>query len=827
MMEDANTECKKFCADWASFHKVTQVLVKAVRRIHHGVREEHTRLSEGDRPSRLRSTVLARHESAYKKVILGLQDYSANFLEMEEQYRELVKNRSKYCRIQFSRVVERHSQIEMQRDTILFSVEGMIKAQLRVAASDFTERSKKLLDAGIFDVIGAYNEALVKLKHIVPKKDPQQEEEEDEEDEEKEEREKMYRTVMPDTLVPPLSCLKQITASKVLQTVARERAPQVTQCIAETLLQEFRVPAENGTPLPWKPITFHSKPGVVTGDIFEDAIAKEEDENKINQQKLDLALRMEFGEDFPGTDYLPANDSGEAARPISGSTVDALIATNTELLNLLVDKFTKTTGVLVKGMVKQSKTGEKRLSKAARTRIETYYVERAWGEGSEFVEELMLWVPPSARPPPYPPPALLPPQTLFHILTTFQHFCNRALVPESCRASCEGLVDECRHLATSGILDWGSARGVGAYARASPPPHKLPDGNYSTVGGEGIGDVVQLLVWEVNEIERVEVEKEPKDWAVGDEVGLLLRLGGVVGSVLCWLQLRAQHLLHTWNTAPYYLLTQADLPRIIEELKLLRIQEREHLTKTDDMARLLYSMSRAKQVVMIEKLVDKVKTYEAQMVDAVSAVCRTVSLAQLQNSMPNPRIWRGIGRIPHEPHYYVYEYIAAVLEPVLDAVSKLGVVLQRRAGATILKVVCYAWLEHIKVQKIKFSLWGAQQLLKDFHALAEWLQKYPGLAPEARTQVLAVDVLRECEGVARLLMRQPPLVVGYTSQNQVAPMGPISAGRKHDKEVKLSQDNDDIPAEMYVPNQQLWLSLRARPASSVCVKMGSCCSWPY
>lgn len=348
MMEDANTECKKFCADWASFHKVTQVLVKAVRRIHHGVREEHTRLSEGDRPSRLRSTVLARHESAYKKVILGLQDYSANFLEMEEQYRELVKNRSKYCRIQFSRVTERHSQIEMQRDTILFSVEGMIKAQLRVAASDFTERSKRLLDAGIFDVIGAYNEALVKLKHIVPKKDPQQEEEEeDEDDEEKEERERMYRTVMPDTLVPPLSCLKQITASKVLQAVARERAPQVTQCIAETLLQEFRVPTENGTPLPWKPITFHHiKPGVVTGDIFEDAIAKEEDENKINQQKLDLALRMEFGEDFPGTDYLPANDSGEAARPISGSAVDALIATNTELLNLLVDKFTKTTGVL-------------------------------------------------------------------------------------------------------------------------------------------------------------------------------------------------------------------------------------------------------------------------------------------------------------------------------------------------------------------------------------------------------------------------------------------------------------------------------------------------
>ena len=67
---------------------------------------------------------------------------------------------------------------------------------------------------------------------------------------------------------------------------------------------------------------------------------------------------------------------------------------------------------------------------------------------------------------------------------------------------------------------------------------------------------------------------------------------------------------------------------------------------------------------------------------------------------------------------------------------------------------------------------------RDFHALAEWLRGYPGLDPEARTQILAVDVLRECEGVARLLMRQPPLVVGYTSQNQVAPMGPITAGER-------------------------------------------------
>lgn len=342
-MEDVNAECKNFCAKWSSFHKVTHVLVKAIRRIHHGVRAEHARLKDSVKTSGIKTKVLARHAAAYKKVIIGLKDYAANFLEMEHQYRELLKSKSKFCKIHFSRVDEKHSQIEMQRDTILYSVECMIKAQLKIVAGSFSEKSKTLVDAGIFEVIAAYNEILIQLKNIVKK-----EEEYEEDEEEEENSDLVYKSVMPDTLVPPLWCLKQMTASKILQVVGRERAPHVTKCIADTFLSELKVPTENGTLLPWKPLNFSIKCGHITGDIFEDAIAKEEDENKINQQKLDLALRMEFGEDFPGTDYLPANDSGDVAAPVSCSAVDSLIKTNSDLLNLLVDKFTKTTGVLGK-----------------------------------------------------------------------------------------------------------------------------------------------------------------------------------------------------------------------------------------------------------------------------------------------------------------------------------------------------------------------------------------------------------------------------------------------------------------------------------------------
>lgn len=343
MMEDVNAECKKFCTEWANFHKVTRLLVKAIRRIHHGIRVEHAQLKGSIKTSSIQAKVLARHEAALRKVIVGLRDYAANFLEMEEQYWELLKSRSKFCKIHFNRVDERHTQVEVQRDTILFSVESMIKAQLKIIGGNFHENSKVLSDAGIFEVIAAYNEILIKLKNIKLKKEDEYETEDEEED-----SATVYRTVMPDNLIPPLSCLKQMTASKILQIVGRERAPHVTKCIADTLMLEFKMPTENGTLLPWKPVHFSGKAGLIGGDIFEDAIAKEEDENKINQQKLDLALRMEFGEDFPGTDYLPANDAGDVTSPVCCSKVDCLIKTNTELLNLLVEKFTMTTGVLGK-----------------------------------------------------------------------------------------------------------------------------------------------------------------------------------------------------------------------------------------------------------------------------------------------------------------------------------------------------------------------------------------------------------------------------------------------------------------------------------------------
>lgn len=103
--------------------------------------------------------------------------------------------------------------------------------------------------------------------------------------------------------------------------------------------------------------------------------------------------------------------------------------------------------------------------------------------------------------------------------------------------------------------------------------------------------------------------------------------------------------------------------------------------------------------MVIQKIISSLfypQDYEEETVEAVSAVCRTVSLAQLQNSMPKPRIWRGIGRIPHEPHYYVYEYIGMTFNIVFKALCVQVI------GVFVLSKICLENCKNVVCREIRF-----------------------------------------------------------------------------------------------------------------------------
>ncbi|XP_018017675.1 uncharacterized protein LOC108674250 [Hyalella azteca] len=936
-----------YSAKSSNFLSGSYTLLLALQHIHRGLKEENHRLPKSS--LKTHSIVIGRHEEVLLKVIQLLKSYAMNFIDFHVEYLELHKCKDQCNGPARARARSSRKSLILQRDAILHCVDKIVLCQLRFMSQHFSESSDSFKGENVFKVIRCYNAILEKLK-LCSEADFELEEEKPRVQEENVDLnapstsslsvpstkkrqsepppapppiEKIKIRLTPEPMVAPSSQLKKFTASRILQSVGSVRCGYVTEYIAEALLSRIDVPVQNGhSPkmnLPWKPVSFGSGiSGKSHFDIFEEALAKEEDENRLNQKKLDMALRQEFGEDFPGTDYLPDSECGDALKPLSSSNMARLIKTNTALLQLLFKKFINTPGVLVPSLVKFGRYGEHRLSKAGRTRLEGYYVDQIWGVGSNLVDELLLWSPlmvtqehgtgargaaiPGVRGTDRPtvmvastndetgegiltpasqsstgssastntvisssrnareslclrpstqagrvtrfrtlsfmtegrcdtstffaPPALNN-NYLLYLQDALQKYSRRGVLPGWCVEASECLITECGHLVSQSCLDRSLTVALGAYARRQPPPVHLSDGNFSTGGGVGFSSALEQLVWQVNQVEKTEPETEEKDWPIAELIESLSVLCSVCSSGLCLLQLRSQSLLHTWTTAPYYLLTQADLPHIIAQFNKIIMEEREYLVKTDVLQRALLVPYREKLVARTQALLAYAKRQECGAVEAVSEVCRTVALAHLQNAMPKPPVWRGVGRLPHEPHPYVAEYIGSVLQPVLDAVSQLGEQLQRRAGSAVLKVVCYAWLEHIRVQKIKFSLWGAQQLLKDFAALSEWVQSYPGLCAGAREQVLAVDVLRECEGVARLLMRQPPLVVGYSSLNQVAPLTTIKAGREHDKAVRLGGEREDIPAEMYVPNQTVWLGRRTRPSSSVCVRSAACCSWPY
>lgn len=88
-----------------------------------------------------------------------------------------------------------------------------------------------------------------------------------------------------------------------------------------------------------------------------------------------------------------------------------------------------------------------------------------------------------------------------------------------------------------------------------------------------------------------------------------------------------------------------------------------------------------------------------------------------------------------------------ILSPVLSATEDPEI------SNMTLKLICESWLDHIYTERIKFSQYGATQLLMDFAYVQEWLLNCKIINQELKKTMLKNEVLRRCEGVARLLLR--------------------------------------------------------------------------
>lgn len=76
-----------------------------------------------------------------------------------------------------------------------------------------------------------------------------------------------------------------------------------------------------------------------------------------------------------------------------------------------------------------------------------------------------------------------------------------------------------------------------------------------------------------------------------------------------------------------------------------------------------------------------------------------------------------------------------------------------------LKIICEAMLENIYNKQIKFTICGALNLLKDIESIAEWIENNKEVPDVYREKLMGHEVLRYCEGVGKILLREPEEVI--------------------------------------------------------------------
>lgn len=128
---------------------------------------------------------------------------------------------------------------------------------------------------------------------------------------------------------------------------------------------------------------------------------------------------------------------------------------------------------------------------------------------------------------------------------------------------------------------------------------------------------------------------------------------------------------------------------------------------------------------------------------------------------------------------------------------------------------------------VSLSREGALNLLRDFDGVVEWILACDYVLPEHVEILSKHEVLRTCEGVGKILLRKPYEVISMANPVQ-ALMNDITSGMstQTDELLPLTSNVSDkngensaqLPPEMFVPNQQRWLELRARNRNRICSK---------
>lgn len=440
--------------------------------------------------------------------------------------------------------------------------------------------------------------------------------------------------------------------------------------------------------------------------------------------------------------------------------------------------------------------GETRLRRSAIKKVKNYYQEVAWGALSSILDHVVLWWSPEAL-------ATRHCHGAQQLKDWLSQFVQKNHVPQTVRPALQNLCDALRCHAT--IIEWDQLFRL-AYTSAFKCQSKASSTDGSDTG-QVFGELFQLLVRLSNECEA------GGEWVIGaplmelplsEQIVVLHRLDHSVHTARLWIVQEAKIIAHTWELDVFFLLVKGDIVNCLEELSYLKLADHVNALSTDSVSVQVYvcAKMRAKIVSEVNVNVDLLQKCSTECTDILAKICRVVSLANLHMCFPRSSYWRKGGDVaPAAASLYVQPYFEKVLLPVLEVIEDPD------TSNMILKIMCEAWLDYIYLHRIKFSEYGALQLLTDFAYVSKWVTNCPIISQNVRDHLLKNEVLRRCEGVGRLLLRHPGEAISMRKR---------LARRTNERGSPESPGLERMPAEMYVPNQEQWLELRVSKRYNFC-----------
>ncbi|CAG9865368.1 unnamed protein product [Phyllotreta striolata] len=445
-------------------------------------------------------------------------------------------------------------------------------------------------------------------------------------------------------------------------------------------------------------------------------------------------------------------------------------------------------------------TGEPRVRPEALDKLLEFYEQVLWSEVGNFLEHTVLWWSSS-------PLAARPPHSSQHLREWLVRFIPTADVSPVVLSALASLADALGVHVTS--TSWDQRFRLALVAAGTT-------GNRET--GGLFAEVLQDLVMLCNQCEST------PEWIVGapldelplvEQIPVLHRLDHSVHTARLWAINECKKIVNGWNVSGFFAVIHEDTVNCVDQLNGLRLAD--HSAEIEKKGISVHvevcALMRAKLVSEVKANFDKLKEAHKECVDGLASVCRTICLANLQMIFPRNAVWKKTEALANEtPSPFVDEYLNQIIVPVLKSTEDYAIT------NMILTLLCESWLDHIYVNRIKFSRSGACQLLCDFGYVSTWLTQYE-IKESMRKKLLKNEALKRCEGVGRLLLRRPGEKIKMTDKNK----------NVQAKRVEDSSDEDGkgelMPAEMYVPNQEQWLELRAIKKKTS-FPMPICCGEP-